>query len=98
MVGEMAQTIQSLNGAELSPRLQEDWDAVYPLTGQAALIEKGAHAPELINFTMADFYEKIFSSGRVSITLKHLARLRMSLGHGYRATTYAAATAWLLLG
>lgn len=81
----MAQTIQSLSRSELSPRLQEAWDMVYRLTGQAAFIEKGAHAPELIDFTMVDFYEKIFFGGRVPIKLKHLARLRMSLGHGCRS-------------
>ena len=81
----MAQTIRSISREELSPKLQEAWDWVYGLTGQAAFIEKGAHAPELIDFTVVDFYEKIFFGGRVDVKLKHLARLRMSLGHGCRS-------------
>lgn len=81
----MANGIKSLNREELSPNLQESWDFVHELTGQAGFIEKGAHAPELLDFTMIDFYEKIFYRGRVDVKLKHLARLRMSLGHGCRS-------------
>lgn len=81
----MADTIKSFRRDELSPKLQQDWDFVYKLTGQAGFIEKGAHAPELLDFTMVDFYEKIFYGGRVDVKLKHLARLRMSLGHGCRS-------------
>lgn len=81
----MSGTIRSFRREELSPKLQEDWDFVYKLTGQAGFIEKGAHAPELLDFTMVDFYEKIFYDGRVDVKLKHLARLRMSLGHGCRS-------------
>lgn len=81
----MADTIRSFRRDELSPKLQQDWDFVYKLTGQAGFIEKGAHAPELLDFTMVDFYEKIFYGGRVDVKLKHLARLRMSLGHGCRS-------------
>ena len=81
----MTGTIGSISRDELSPRLQEAWDFVHALTGQAGFIEKGAHAPELIDFTMVDFYEKIFFGGRVDNKLKQLARLRMSLGHGCRS-------------
>ncbi|MDF8331773.1 carboxymuconolactone decarboxylase family protein [Novosphingobium cyanobacteriorum] len=81
----MADTIRSFRREELSPKLQQDWDFVHKLTGQAGFIEKGAHAPELLDFTMIDFYEKIFYGGRVDVKLKHLARLRMSLGHGCRS-------------
>ncbi|MFZ5704852.1 MAG: carboxymuconolactone decarboxylase family protein [Pseudomonadota bacterium] len=81
----MADTIKSFRRDELSSKLQQDWDFVYKLTGQAGFIEKGAHAPELLDFTMVDFYEKIFYGGRVDVKLKHLARLRMSLGHGCRS-------------
>ncbi|WP_156678281.1 carboxymuconolactone decarboxylase family protein [Sphingomonas profundi] len=81
----MSETIRSVPREELTPALQESWDFVYRLTGQAAFIEKGAHAPELLDFTMTDFYGKIFYGGRVDEKLKHLARLRMSLGHGCRS-------------
>ncbi len=81
----MTDAIKSLSREELSPKLQEAWDFVFELTGQAGFIEKGAHAPDLLDFTMIDFYEKIFYGGRVDVKLKHLARLRMSLGHGCRS-------------
>ncbi len=81
----MSDTIQSVPRDQLSPALQESWDFVQKLTGQAAFIEKGAHAPELLDFTLTDFYGKIFYGGRVPEKLKHLARLRMSLGHGCRS-------------
>ena len=81
----MSESIRSIRREELSPQLQGAWDEVYRLTGQAAFIEKGAHAPELIDFTLVDFYQKIFYGGRVPVKLKHLARLRMSLGHGCRS-------------
>jgi len=70
---------------ELSPELQETWDWLYKMTGQAAYIEAIADSPELLNFTMNDFYEKIFYRGRVNERYKQLARLRMSLGHGCRS-------------
>jgi alkylhydroperoxidase family enzyme len=81
----MNATIANVPREDLSPQLKTAWDEVYRLTGQAAFIEKGAHAPELIDFTMTDFYQKIFYGGRVPVKLKHLARLRMSLGHGCRS-------------
>lgn len=81
----MSDTIRAIPRDELSPKLQESWDFVNRLTGQAAFIEKGAHAPEILDFTMVDFYEKIFYGGRVDVKIKHLARLRMSLGHGCRS-------------
>jgi AhpD family alkylhydroperoxidase len=81
----MSETIRSIPRSELDPKLQDAWDFVHRLTGQAAFIEKGAHAPELIDFTMVDFYEKIFYGGRVEKKVKELARLRMSLGHGCRS-------------
>lgn len=81
----MSDSIRSIPREELPPALQSAWDEVYRLTGQAAFIEKGAHAPELIDFAMVDFYQKIFYAGRVPVKLKHLARLRMSLGHGCRS-------------
>lgn len=80
----MAETIKRLSRDELSPALQEFWDSIFKLTGQAAYIEAVAAAPELLDFTMVDFYEKIFFGGRVDPRYKHLARLRLSLGHGCR--------------
>lgn len=81
----MTETIKRYSRDELNPKMQETWDWLYKLTGQAAYIEAVAVAPELLDFTMVDFYEKIFYKGRVDPRYKHLARLRMSLGHGCRS-------------
>lgn len=70
---------------ELPEDLKGTWDWLQALTGQAAYVEAFAGAPELLAFTMRDFYEKVFFDGRVDVRLKHLARLRMSLGHGCRS-------------
>jgi len=81
----MSETIPAVARADLPADLQASWDWVQDLTGQAGFIEKGAHAPELIDFTLNDFYQKIFYAGRVETKYKELARLRMSLGHGCRS-------------
>ena len=70
---------------ELPENLQGTWDWLQALTGQAAYVEAFAGAPELLDFSMKDFYENIFFKGRVAVRYKHLARLRMSLGHGCRS-------------
>ncbi|MFU8763314.1 MAG: carboxymuconolactone decarboxylase family protein [Haliea sp.] len=81
----MSQTIKRYRRDELDPQLQGTWDWLQQLTGQAAYVEAVAAAPELLDFTMKDFYEKIFYNGRVDTRYKELARLRMSLGHGCRS-------------
>ncbi len=81
----MTNGLRRFSRDELSPDLQEKWDWVQDMTGQAAFIEGGANAPELIDFTLNDFYGKIFYKGRVERRFKELARLRMSLGHGCRS-------------
>lgn len=81
----MTETIKRYRRDELTPQLQETWDWLQQLTGQAAYVEAVAAAPELLDFTMNDFYEKIFYHGRVDTRYKELARLRMSLGHGCRS-------------
>jgi len=70
---------------ELPDHLKETWDWLQALTGQAAFVEAFAGAPELLDFSMKDFYGNIFFNGRVDVRYKHLARLRMSLGHGCRS-------------
>ena len=70
---------------ELPENLQGTWDWLQALTGQAAYVEAFAGAPELLDFSMKDFYGNIFFNGRVDVRYKHLARLRMSLGHGCRS-------------
>jgi len=60
------------------------WTALNELTGEPAFVEVFAKAPELLNFAMVDFYQKLFFEGRVAEKWKQLARLRLSMNHGCR--------------
>jgi alkylhydroperoxidase family enzyme len=59
-------------------------DALYELSGDATFVEVFANAPELLQFAMGDFYQKLFFEGRVAEKYKQLARLRLSMSHGCR--------------
>ena len=69
----------------LDPAWQGAWDMLDGLTGEPAFIEAMANAPELLNFAMVEFYQKIFFGGRVEQKYKQLVRLRLSLAHGCRS-------------
>lgn len=69
----------------LDPAWQSAWDMLHGLTGEPAFIEAMANAPELLNFAMVEFYQKIFFGGRVEQKYKQLLRLRLSLAHGCRS-------------
>ena len=70
---------------KLDPEWQGAWDMLNGLTGEATFIEAMASAPELLNFAMVEFYQKIFFGGRVEQKYKQLVRLRLSLAHGCRS-------------
>lgn len=59
-------------------------DALHELAGDATFVEVFATAPELLNFAMVDFYQKLFFEGRMAEKYKQLARLRLSMSHGCR--------------
>lgn len=59
-------------------------DALHELSGDATFVEVFAQAPELLNFAMVDFYQKLFFEGRMAEKYKQLARLRLSMSHGCR--------------
>ena len=61
------------------------WDTLNALTGEPAFVEVMANAPELLDFAMSGFYQRIFFSGRVAERYKQLAGLRPSLAHGCRS-------------
>jgi alkylhydroperoxidase family enzyme len=63
---------------------RQAWNALNDLTGEPAFVEVFAKAPELLDFAMVEFYQKIFFDGRVGPTHKQLARLRLSMNHGCR--------------
>jgi hypothetical protein len=60
------------------------FDALVELSGDATFVEVFANAPELLNFAMVDFYQKLFFEGRVDERYMQLARLRLSMNHGCR--------------
>lgn len=60
------------------------FDALQELTGDATFVEVFAQAPELLDFAMVQFYQKLFFEGRVTEKYMQLARLRMSMSHGCR--------------
>lgn len=60
------------------------WDALHELSGDATFVEVFARAPELLDFAMVDFYQKLFFEGRVEEKYMQLARLRLSMNHGCR--------------
>ena len=70
---------------DLSSEWQSAWDMLDGLTGEPAFIEVMASAPELLQFAMVEFYQKIFFGGRVEEKYKQLLRLRLSLAHGCRS-------------
>lgn len=70
---------------KLDPQWQGAWDMLNGLTGEPTFIEAMANAPELLNFAMVEFYQKIFFGGRVEQKYKQLLRLRLSLAHGCRS-------------
>lgn len=69
----------------LDPKWQAAWDMLNGLTGEPTFIEAMANAPELLEFAMVEFYQKIFFGGRVDQKYKQLLRLRLSLAHGCRS-------------
>ena len=69
----------------LDAQWQGAWDMLNGLTGEPTFIEAMANAPELLNFAMVEFYQKIFFGGRVEQKYKQLVRLRLSLAHGCRS-------------
>ncbi|MCG8440237.1 MAG: carboxymuconolactone decarboxylase family protein [Caulobacterales bacterium] len=67
---------------EMPAPMQAARDALNEATGQPAFVDVMANAPELLQFAMGDFYQKIFYEGRVDIKFKQLARFYLAFAHG----------------
>jgi alkylhydroperoxidase family enzyme len=67
---------------QLAPQWQPAWDMLNGLTGSATFVEVFAQAPQVLEFVMGAFYQKLFFGGQVAQRYKQLARLRLSLLHG----------------
>jgi AhpD family alkylhydroperoxidase len=68
--------------AEMTPRLQQEYDTARELRDDATLQEVGANAPELMAWYKDEFYGKLFYGGRVDARSKELLRYRLSMTHG----------------
>lgn len=68
--------------AEMTPRLQGEYDATLKLRDDATMQEVGANAPELMAWYKDEFYGKLFYGGRVDTHTKELLRYRLSMTHG----------------
>jgi len=69
---------------EMTDSARGAFDALHALSGDATFVEVFASAPELLDFAMGDFYQKLFFDGRVDERYMQLARLRLSMNHGCR--------------
>ena len=68
--------------AEMTPRLQAEYDSALQLRDDATLQQVGANAPELMAWYRDEFYAKLFYGGRVDVRSKELLRYRLSMAHG----------------
>lgn len=81
----MSQTLmERVHPDAMDENARAAWEALTELSGSAVFVEVFAKAPELLNFAMVDFYQKLFFEGRVAEKYKQLARLRLSMNHGCR--------------
>lgn len=81
----MIETVLSRMAPEdMDPAARAAFEALQELTGDATFVQVFAKAPELLNFAMVEFYQKLFFEGRVSEKYMQLARLRLSMSHGCR--------------
>jgi len=69
---------------DMSESARTAYEALNELTGDATFVEVFARAPELLDFAMVQFYQKLFFEGRVPDKYMQLGRLRMSMSHGCR--------------
>ena len=67
---------------QLDPRWRQAWDTLNGLTGSATFVEVFAQAPEVLDFVLDKFYNRLFFGGSVAQRYKQLARLKLSLAHG----------------
>ncbi len=75
-------TIERIPRGDLPEAFAPAWDMLNKLTGEPAFVEAFATAPDVLNFVMGDFYQRLFFEGTVAQRYKQIARLRLSALHG----------------
>ena len=71
--------------SELTEQMQLVYDKSVLRRGEAKLISAMARAPELFDWYIEEFYNKLFYSNNVPKIYKELGRLRLSQVHGCRS-------------
>ena len=67
---------------DLPENMQAGWNQAMNLTGDATFIEVSGNNPDVYDWYLEDFYQKLFYSKRIEITLVELVRLRLANVHG----------------
>ena len=80
-----ASAFPKLDHDELPISIQAIWDLSYARRGEAKFIAGMGHNPELLDWYLKDFYQKVFYGGNVDRRYKELGRLRLSHIHGCRS-------------
>lgn len=81
----------------LPSHMQRSWDDAQQLHGDTSFIEVFGNSPQVYDWYLNDFYEKLFYSGRIARSIVELVRLRLANIHGCafcnRSDTLAALAA-----
>lgn len=67
---------------EMSPDHQQSWDKSMAIHGDASFVEVLMNAPEVYDWYVKDFYQRMFYSGRVDRKTVELVRLKLANLHG----------------
>ncbi|MFQ3255822.1 MAG: AhpD family alkylhydroperoxidase [Porticoccaceae bacterium] len=71
--------------SDLTEPMQKAFDRSVSRRGEAKLISAMGHAPDLFDWYVDDFYQKLFYQGSAPTKYKELGRLRLSQVHGCRS-------------
>lgn len=79
---------------QLPEHMRGLWDESLALHGDTTFVEVAGNNPQLLDWYLEDFYEKLFYAGRIDRQVAELVRLRLANVHGCafcnRADTAAA--------
>ena len=71
-----------LSKDQIPNQLKPVWESSLNRRGEAKFIAGMGHNPELLDWYLKDFYQKVFYDGKVDRRFKELGRLRLSTIHG----------------
>jgi len=82
---------------ELPESMRAAWDAAQKLHGDTTFVEVFGQAPQVFDWYLTEFYQKLFYGGRIERSIVELVRLRLANVHGCafcnRSDTLAALAA-----